>query len=153
MAGVKGRSGGARKGAGAKRKGTARPDGGPVGAAAPAAAPNPAPGAAVPPAGLQAAEPGDTDQPVVQLPEDAQGAPIPACANPLDFLERVMNDTRLGLRERLRAAVAAAQYRHAKRADEGKKKTAEVKAKETAGESRLRPMEPPKLQAVPGRRA
>lgn len=93
----------------------------------------------------------DTDQPVIQLPEDQQDTPVPACTTPLEFLETVMNDTRLDVNLRTRAAIAAAGYRHPKRADEGKKKTREKAATEAVEGDRLKPRAPPKLRAVGGK--
>lgn len=149
MAGVKGRSGGKRAGSGAKKK--PRPPASMEDVLLPsadrAALGVPPPPAPFPPPGA-----GDTDQPVVQLPEDAQQEPVPACATPLELLERIMNDTRLDLKVRLKAAVAAAQYRHPKRSEEGSKKTKVRTAEDVAKGDRLRPQEPPKLRAIQGRK-
>lgn len=60
--------------------------------------------------------------------------------DPLTFLENVMNDTTAPLKDRIRAAVAAAQYRHTKRHDGGKKDEAQEKAeKAAAGRFAVRP--------------
>lgn len=92
MAGVKGRSGGAREGAGRK------PD-------------------------------------VAELPHTD---------DPLQFLLNTMNDGKVPIAQRVRAAVAAAQYKHTKRADGGKKEEAAAKAA-AAGAGRFKPEAPPKL--------
>ncbi len=95
MAGTKGRSGGARPGAGRK--------------------PIPKPAALLP------AEP---DQ------------------SPLDFLLAVQNNPAAAPHLRVRAAVAAAQYTHVKRADGGKKDDAQAAAKK-AVKGRFKPGTPP----------
>ena len=109
MAGAKGRSGGARPGAGRKR---VRP-------------PDPPP-----------------------IRESADGS-LPAIMDgaqrdPLDFLLSMQNDPLVDPRLRLRAAIAAAQYKHTKRGDGGKKEEAATLA-EQAGKGRFAPKAPPKL--------
>lgn len=98
MAGVKGRSGGARPGAGRK--------------------PNP----------------------VV--------APVPIPQGDRDMLE-LLQDVALGKTEatalQVRAAIAAVQYTHTKRADGGKKEERQGAAKEASSGGRFAPSAPPKL--------
>lgn len=55
-----------------------------------------------------------------------------AVREPLTFLELVMNDPTAPLKDRIRAGVAAAQYRHMKRGDGGKKEEAAGKAEKAA---------------------
>lgn len=94
---------------------------------------------------------GETDEEPAILDPDAAKKPIPPAENPLALMEAIMNDVRQDVKTRLRAAIAAAQYRHAKRADEGKKKTAEHKAKQAAAPGgKYAPAEGPKLRAVGG---
>lgn len=104
MAGVKGRSGsgGARPGAGRKRK----PKAAETAVLSPSAA-------------SPAAEKADGDR-----------------KEPLQFLEDVVNDPKAPLKDRIRAAVAAAQYRHTKRHDGGKQEEAAGRAKK-AGKGRF----------------
>ncbi len=98
MAGVKGRSGGARPGSGRK--------------------PKPKPEPAVCP-GLE----------------------------PLAFLEGVMRGEINATALQVRAAIAAAQYRHTKRSDGGKKDEALEKAKKVAA-GKFRPKAPPSLVVI-----
>jgi phage terminase small subunit len=98
MAGVKGRSGGARSGAGRKSKPKAPP-------------------------------------PVLD---------VPAGNDPLTFLLGVMNDAGADARLRVRAAVAAAQYVHAKQGEGGKKDAAE-RAAGSAAAGKFAPAAPPRL--------
>lgn len=98
MAGVKGKSGGARKGAGRKPKPKAPP-------------------------------------PVLQIPDDH---------DPLSFLLGVMGNDAVDARLRVRAAVAAVQYTHSKRGENGKKESAE-RAAGTAASGKFAPASPPRL--------
>ena len=100
MAGVKGRSGGARPGAGRKPK-----------------------------------PPGKLD--------------VPAGLEPLAFLEAVMNDPLADPKLRVRAAIAAAQYRHAKKGEGGKKDERKERA-DKAGRGRFAPPAGPRLAVVNG---
>lgn len=75
----------------------------------------------------------------------------PETLTPLEFLERTMNDPSTPLKDRIRAAVAAAQYRHAKRGESGKKEDAAGRAKK-AGEGRFSSSAPPRLVAAGGKR-
>ena len=105
MAGVKGRSGGARPGAGRK-------------------------------------------------PKPKEPAPPPAVVatrDPLEFLLDVMQGTVVPTREQLRAAVAATQYKHAKKGDAGKKDGAADRAK-AAGAGKFAAAQPPRLAAANGRK-
>ena len=64
--------------------------------------------------------------------------------DPLDFLLSMQNDPLVDPRLRLRAAIAAAQYKHTKRGDGGKKEEAATLA-EQAGKGRFAPKAPTKL--------
>ena len=77
---------------------------------------------------------------------------IPAVENqqPLDFLLSVQNNPEAPLKDRIRAAVAAAQYVHTKRSDGGKKEERAERAKSVAG--RFSAASPPKLAAVGGKK-
>ena len=67
---------------------------------------------------------------------------------PLEFLEDVLNMPGAPLKDRIRSAIAAAQYRHTKRGDGGKKEEAAEKA-EKAGSGRFGPRAaPPALARV-----
>lgn len=50
----------------------------------------------------------------------------------LQFLEDVVNDPKAPLQQRVRAAIAAAQYRHTKKHDGGKRDDATERAKKAA---------------------
>ena len=124
MAGVKGRSGGARPNAGGKRAGAGRKPKAPSG--------------------------------TPEKSANAEQAPAPTSPlldgqvrEPLAFLELVMNDPATPLKERVRSAIAAAQYRHTKRGDGGKKEEAIGKAK-TAAKGRFG-ARPAPLKVVGGR--
>lgn len=69
----------------------------------------------------------------------------------LEFLENVVNDPKAPLQQRVRAAIAAAQYRHMKKGDGGKKDEQAERAKK-AGGGKFAPTEPPKLAAANGKR-
>jgi hypothetical protein len=64
--------------------------------------------------------------------------------DPLEFLEMVVNDPSAPLKDRIRAAIAAAQYKHTKLHDGGKKDATADAAKKAAG-GRFAPKAPPKL--------
>jgi phage terminase small subunit len=117
MAGVKGKSGGKRPGAGRKP------------AQARGAKPKSSAAGEVPAGGDCVA---DAKSPL----DDA------VKREPLEFLELVMNDPTAPLKERIRAGVAAAQYRHTKRGDGGKKEEAAGKAAKAAT-GRFGPRKPP----------
>lgn len=76
-------------------------------------------------------------------PEVPAEAP-PERKEPLDFLMDVINDPKAPLSARVRAAVAAAQYKHTKTHDGGKKDAKADAAKKAAG-GRFKPAAPPKL--------
>src|SRR5687767_3784420 len=97
MAGVKGRSGGARPGAGRKPKAKVT-----------------VPGVAV---GL---EPQPHGGALKRSKAPERPAP-PKADTPLEFLKGVMNDLEQDPKLRVRAAIAAAQYEHLKKGDGGKK--------------------------------
>lgn len=71
-------------------------------------------------------------------------SPIPVTETPLAFLLAVMNDLAQEPRLRVRAAVAAAQYIHVKKADGGKKDEKQDAAK-TAGAGKFAAGEAPRL--------
>lgn len=56
----------------------------------------------------------------------------PPADSPLEFLKAVMNNPEQNLKERIRCAVAAAQYEHLKKGDGGKKDEVADKAKTAA---------------------
>ena len=130
MAGVKGRSGGARPGAGRKPK--AKPE-----------------QAKVPASVKVELEP----QPHGGALKRSQEAPVAqAETDMLKFLQ----DVALGRTEasslQVRAAIAAVQYTHTKRADGGKKEEQAEKAKQAAGAGRFAAVAPPRLAAAGGRK-
>lgn len=137
MAGVKGRSGGPRPNSGGKRPGAGRKPKAP-----PAKSANPAraDGAEVV-TGLEAQPHGGAlKRSKAETPEPGQALVDGKTRDPLEFLELVLNDPTAPLKERIRAAVAAAQYRHTKRHDGGKKEeTAERAAKAAKGKFGARP--------------
>ena len=112
MAGVKGRSGGKRLGAGRKAKPKA------------------------PKAQVET-----VDATGEASPEPQQ---LPTTDDPLVFLMAVQNDPMTDIRTRVRAAIAAVQYKHTKRGDGGKKDDQADKAKKVAV-GRFGPAAPPKL--------
>lgn len=66
--------------------------------------------------------------------------------SPLEFLLQTVNDPRIDAKLRVRAATAAAQYVHPRRAEGGKREEAAAKAKTAAG--RFARRTPPPLQLV-----
>jgi hypothetical protein len=64
--------------------------------------------------------------------------------DPLEFLLDVMNNDAVDIGQRVRAAVAAAQYKHVKLSDGGKKDE-KGRAAEAASKGRFAPAAPPKL--------
>lgn len=140
MAGVKGRSGGARPGAGRKPK--------PKGLAG-----NQMPKAA----GVQVTqEPqphgGALRRSKATKPDKTSALADGKKRDPLEFLELVVNDPQAPLKDRIRAAVAAAQYRHTKVHDGGKKDATADKAKGAAGGRFSTPGAPPRLAVAGGKR-
>ena len=112
MAGVKGRSGGARPGAGRKPK-------------------------PKPPAGLTVEPQIAARMTVAEKREKAEEKPATTTTDMLQWLQ----DVALGRIEakpmQVRAAIAAVQYTHAKKGEGGKKEAAASKAKEVAAGSRF----------------
>ncbi len=102
MAGVKGRSGGARPNSGGRRPGAGR---------------------------KPKLSPMDL---VTQAAQAAGPAPLPKTDEPLTFLLAVQNNEAVDVKTRVRAAIAAAQYLHTKRHDGGKKEEAAGRAKKAA---------------------
>ncbi len=90
-----------------------------------------------------------------EAPEDAQqddapkGLNVPQGKEPLEFLRAVMDDPLADPKLRVRAAIAAAQYVHAKKGEGGKKDERQAAA-EKAGKGRFAPSAPPKLAVVAG---
>lgn len=124
MAGVKGRSGGPRPNSGGKRPGAGRK---------PKAVPN-------------SPNDGQADK-----AEGAKSPAVPAVPDqdPLDFLLTVQNSPNAPLKDRIRAAVAAAQYKHKKTGDGGKREEDAAKAGKAAkGKYGVRPAP---LKVVGGR--
>jgi phage terminase small subunit len=117
MAGVKGRSGGPRKNSGGTRAGAGR---------------KPKAGAAA-----KSANAGGRGKP-------KEPPPLPVTDEPLTFLLAVQNDKNIDIRQRVRAAIAAAQYKHTKRSDGGKRDEAADRAKK-AGAGKFAPPRAPKL--------
>ena len=115
MAGVKGKSGGARKNSGGARLGAGRKP-----RAKPTESANPRP-----------------------LKESAP-AQLPVTDEPLTFLLAVQNSALVDIKTRVRAAIAAAQYKHAKRGEGGKRDEAADRAKR-AGAGKFAPPQPPRL--------
>jgi phage terminase small subunit len=138
MAGVKGRSGGPRPNSGGKRPGAGRkrkanPE------AKPNESANPAPNDA-----SDKDKPSQEPDPVLR----ADGTVATGPRAPLVFLEDVLNMPGAPLKDRIRAAIAAAQYRHTKRHDGGKKDEQADKADKAAqGRFAARPA-PPALSRV-----
>ena len=65
--------------------------------------------------------------------------------DPLDFLLSMQNDPLVDPRLRLRAAIAAAQYKHTKRGDGGKKEEKAAAASQAATTGRFAQKMPPRL--------
>lgn len=104
MAGVKGKSGGPRKNSGGARPGAGRKP-----RAKPAESANP--------------------QPL----RESQPAPLPVTDEPLTFLLAVQNSALVDIKTRVRAAIAAAQYKHLKKGDGGIKDERQDAAKKAGG--------------------
>lgn len=117
MAGVKGKSGGPRKNSGGARPGAGRK-----------------PKAKPPAESANGTAKGKAGEP----------APLPVTDEPLAFLLAVQNDATVDIRQRIRASIAAAQYKHTKRGDGGKRDEAADRAKK-AGAGKFAPPQPPRL--------
>lgn len=149
MAGVKGRSGGPRPNSGGARPGAGRkPKTQPPSESANAAVASPEPLVTV------AMEPQAHGGKLKR--SKAEERPVnPALVDgktrtPLEFLELVVNDPLVPIKDRIRAAVAAAQYRHTKLHDGGKKEEAGKQA-EKASKGRFGVRQgPPSLKVVGG---
>ena len=124
MAGVKGKSGGARPNSGGKRPGAGRKP-----KAKPAESANPPP---VEPAG----------EPPIDVGK----------LNMLELLQAVALGKVMATGLQVRAAIAAVQYTHTKRGDGGKKDAADEAARKTAGAGKFSAAPPPKLAAVGGKK-
>ena len=145
MAGVKGRSGGARPGAGRKKKQ-------PVlltSAATPAAAPKPVKAPAKPKKAAKAPVPSPSPAPAA--PPDVLAGMGEEGFDPRPALEQVA----MGLLEpspaQMKALVALMPYVHTKRGEGGKKEQKQEAAQKVA--SRFAPAAPPRLVAVGGKKA
>ena len=78
-------------------------------------------------------------------PKPKPRVPLKAKAeDPVEFLLEVMRDPDADPKLRVRAAVSAAQYRHSKKGDTGKREE-QAKAAKRAGDGRFAPPAPPKL--------
>jgi phage terminase small subunit len=146
MAGVKGRSGGARPNSGGKRPGAGRKPG--------------KKGPAVLPIdegeALKALVEGDSHNPApVEAPASPGEAPKQTEAAGLDMLQ-LLQAVALGKVEatalQVRAAIAAVQYTHTKRGDGGKKEEVADKAKKAASGGRFTSAAPPRLVAAGGQK-
>ena len=84
--------------------------------------------------------------PAAPLPEAPVTPPATRYDNPLDFLIDAMNNTALDMPLRVRAALSAAQYKHVKAGDGGKKDQQAAAAKSAA--AKFRPRAPPPLRVV-----
>lgn len=151
MAGVKGRSGGARPNSGPKPR---TKDIGAVLAKAVIAQAEPAPVKVV---AKQEAPVAPAPAPApVPTPAVVAAAPTPpapvvqGAETPLEFLLAVMNNPMVEDRLRLDAAKTAAQYMHLKKGDGGIKEEKAEKAKKAAA-GKFGAAAPPKLVAVNGR--
>lgn len=136
MAGVKGRSGGARQGAGRPRAVEPKRQAGRV-------------------ARVQLRNATDEELPAnsagtaMAPPDDlVPTVVLPAADNPLDFLIAAMNNPLLDARSRIRAAVTAAQYTNQKTKDLGKKEQQAADAASVVRSSRFAPSAPPRLELV-----
>lgn len=135
MAGVKGRSGGKRPGAG-RPKGSGKKG---VTVVAPATTKKTVPGTE------QAAAQAPTD-PMATAGQGQGTQPATWYDNPLDFLIVAMNNPALEMPLRVRAALSAAQYKNTKPGDGGKKEQQAAAAKSAA--AKFRPSAPPPLRVV-----
>jgi len=137
MAGVKGRSGGFRPGAGRKKKPT--PESGWTPPVAQQVEPASCPG--------EPQEEAET-APVLAQVEGGSTVPPPKYVSPLTFLEGVYMDDKMPLSDRIRAAAVAAGFVHVKKSDEGKKAERAGKAKEVGGLTQFTPGKKPTLRAA-----
>lgn len=122
MAGVKGKSGGARPNSGGKRPGAGRK---------PKAKP---------------AESANPPAPAAPVPVDDSKLDM------LELLQKVALGQVQVSALQVRAAIAAVQYTHTKRGDGGKKDAADEAARKTAGAGKFSAAPPPKLAAVGGKK-
>lgn len=72
---------------------------------------------------------------------------LPQTDDALEFLKAAMNDAAMPVAQRVRAAIAAAAYQHAKKGESGKRAGAEGAAK-VAAAGRFRPAAAPPLKRV-----
>lgn len=140
MAGVKGRSGGARPNTGGKRPGAGRKR------KAPATAPTVdqvAPASAGGQEGVAAASADDVHGSEPGQDPDAAASLLPR--DPLDFLLDVMQGKVSPNSQQMQAAIAAAPYLHSKKEQAGKKIAALAKAKDAAAGGKFGRKQPPRL--------
>lgn len=134
MAGVKGKSGGSRPNTGGKRPGAGRKP-------KPKGAAKSSNGRAAVPAVSTTLEPQPHGGALKRSAAVAPEVGAVAGQNPLDFLLSVQNNPQAPLKDRIRSAVAAAQYVHTKRHDGGKKDETADAAKKAS--SKFKPSAPP----------
>ena len=100
---------------------------------------------------------GDDCQPAVNMGstvaeptavEEVDLVNIPPTDDPLEVLKAVMNNPRLDVKIRMRAAVTMAQYTNIKKADGGKKDARNDAACELVLTSKFAPQPPPRLAIV-----
>lgn len=152
MAGVKGKSGGKRAGAGRPRK--VRPT--PVESSN--AVEKPEVEAISTPAEPPVVAKATKRQPKAEQPiAQPDPAPTPSAPKPLtalEFLRSVINDPRAPLATRTRAAITLASYEHQKPHDGGKRDAQQQAAQQAHQAQGFAPMAPPmRLAAVGGKKA
>lgn len=79
------------------------------------------------------------------MPRKKHQPSYPVTDDPLEYLKAVMNDPDAAPTSRLRAAIAAAQYTHAKKGEGGKKEDAQEKAARVAEAGKFAPASGPRL--------
>jgi phage terminase small subunit len=85
---------------------------------------------------------------VASDPSSTEVMPRSHYADPMGFLEDVMNHALLPLAFRMDAARQLLPYKHARIGEKGKKEQAKERAHEIASRPRFSPKPPPKLQAI-----
>ena len=104
-------------------------------------------------AGRKPKHEGALEAPADAPQDDApKGLNVPQGKEPLEFLRAVMDDPLADPKLRVRAAIAAAQYVHAKKGEGGKKDERQAAA-EKAGKGKFAPPTGPKLAFVNGGKA
>lgn len=82
------------------------------------------------------------------LTDDEKVAAIRENLDPLEYMLRVMNDTKADQETRLRAAALAAPYIHPRKGEGAGKKEDKVDRAKQAGAGRFAPSKPPQLKVV-----